>query len=124
MQDIRHRRITSGAPLVEAVTDAVHWTVILHPAVPGTPPHDALAGTSNPPFPGTLGAIDFIRVTPFSLDSVKRVSRAIRWMVLAPRMTPARPAPAATAPPESHRVIAPELPLDRFRVDLPPSLQA
>ena len=74
------------APLVEAVADAPHWTVILHPAVPGEPPHDALAGIGNPPVPGMHGAIDFIRVSPFSLDSVERVSRAIRWATLAPRM--------------------------------------
>ena len=74
------------APLVEAVADAPHWTVILHPAVPGEPPHDALAGIGNPPVPGTHGAVDFIRVSPFSLDSVERVSRAIRWATLAPRM--------------------------------------
>ena len=74
------------APLVEAVADAPHWTVILHPAVPGEPPHDALAGIGNPPVPGMHGAIDFIRVSPFSLDSVERVSRAIRWAILASQM--------------------------------------
>ena len=74
------------APLVEAVAGAAHWTVILHPAIPGVPPHDMLAGVGNPPVPGTLGAIDFIRVSPFSLDSVERVSRAIRWAALVPRM--------------------------------------
>lgn len=77
---------TRVAPLVEAVSDVPHWTVILHPAVPGEPPHDALAGIGNPPVPGTHGAVDFIRVSPFSLDSVERVSRAIRWATLAPRM--------------------------------------
>ena len=74
------------APLVEAVADAPHWTVILHPAVPGEPPHDIFAGVGNPPVPRTQGAVDFIRVSPFSLDSVERVSRAIRWATLAPRM--------------------------------------
>ena len=99
------------APLVEAVTDAAHWTVILHPAVPGRPPHDALAGAGNPPAPGTLGAIDFIRVSPFSLDSVERVSRAIRWMVLAPRMlayppvVQAIPEPTLRAIPELQAVL-------------------
>ena len=73
-------------PLVEAVAAAAHWTIILHPAVPGEPPHDALAGVGNPPAPTTTGAIDFIRVSPFSLDSVERVSRAIRWATLVPRM--------------------------------------
>ena len=74
------------APLVEAVSDASHWTVILHPAVPGEPPHDTLAGVGNPPVPGTNGAVDFIRVSPFSLDSVERVSRAIRWAILTSQM--------------------------------------
>ena len=74
------------APLVEAVAGAPHWTVILHPAVPGEPPHDTLAGVGNPPVPGTQGAVDFIRVSPFSLDSVERISRAIRWATLASRM--------------------------------------
>ena len=80
------------APLVQAAAGAAHWTVVLHPAIPGKPPHDALAGVGNPPAPGTHdainfeGAIDFIRVSPFSLDSVERVSRAIRWATLAPRM--------------------------------------
>ena len=72
--------------LVGEVADAAHWTVILHPAVPGKPPHDVLASIGNPPDPSMSGAIDFIRVSPFSLDSVERVSRAIRWATLAPRM--------------------------------------
>ena len=41
------------APLVEAVAGAAFWTVILHPAIPGVPPHDALGGVGNPPVPGT-----------------------------------------------------------------------
>ena len=77
---------TRVAPFVEAVADAAHWTVILHPAVSGSPPHDALAGVGNPPVPGTRGAIDFIRVSPFSLESVERVARAIRWTTLVHRM--------------------------------------
>ena len=72
--------------LVREVADSAHWTVILHPAVPGKPPHDALAGIGNPPDPSMSGAMDFLRVSPFSLDSVERVSRAIRWATLAPRM--------------------------------------
>ena len=72
--------------LAGEVADAAHWTVILHPAVPGKPPHDALAGIGNLPDPSMSGAIDFMRVSPFSLDSVERVSRAIRWATLAPRM--------------------------------------
>ena len=86
-------------PLVEAVAGAPSWTVILHPAIPREAPHDGLAGIGNPPVPGTPGAIDFIRVSPFSLDSVERVSRAIRWMALVPRML-AYP-PAVQAIPES-----------------------
>ena len=95
------------APLVEAVAGAAPWTVILHPAIPGEPPHDALAGVGNPPVPGTLGAIDFIRVSPFSLDSVERVSRAIRWAALVPRML-AYP-PAVQPVPESTLRAVPEL---------------
>ena len=95
------------APLVEAVAGAAHWTVILHPAIPGVPPHDMLAGVGNPPVPGTLGAIDFIRVSPFSLDSVERVSRAIRWAALATRML-AYP-PAVQAIPESTLRTIPKL---------------
>lgn len=83
---------TRVASLVEAVAAANHWTVILHPAVPGEPPHDTLAGIGNPPDPrthdgsGFSGAIDFMRVSPFSIDTVERVSRAIRWATLVPRM--------------------------------------
>ena len=94
-------------PLVEAVADAAHWTVVLHPAIPGTPPHDSLAGVGNPPFPGTRGAIDFVRVSPFSLDSIERVARAIRWAALVPRML-AYP-PAVQAIPESTLRAVPEL---------------
>ena len=83
---------TRVASLVEAGATANHWTVILHPAVAGGPPHDALAGIGNPPAPATHNAssfnsaIDFIRVSPFSLDTVERISRAIRWATLVPRM--------------------------------------
>ena len=73
-------------PLAEAATAAAHWTIILHPAISGRPPYDALAGVGNPPDLTMIGAIDFIRVSPFSLDSVERVSRAIRWATLVPRM--------------------------------------
>ena len=98
------------APLFEAVADTAHWTVILHPAVPGDPPHHVLAGVGNPPLPGTPSAIDFIRVSPFSLDSVERVSRAIRWAALVPRML-AYP-PAVKAIPVSTLRSAPELQID------------
>ena len=95
------------APIAEAVAGAAHWTVILHPAIPGTPPHDALAGVGNPPFPGTRGTIDFIRVSPFSLDNIERVARAIRWAALVPRML-AYPS-AVQAIPESTLQAVPEL---------------
>ena len=95
------------APLVEAVAGADHWTVVLHLAIPGEPRYDALAGIGHPPFPGTLGTIDFIRVSPFSLDSVERVSRAIRWSTLAPRML-AYP-PTVQRLPESTLRAIPEL---------------
>jgi hypothetical protein len=74
------------APLVRSAAGNAAWTVILHPAVPGRVPHPQLAGVGDPPFPGTPGAIDFVRVSPFSLDSVERVARVVRWATLAPRM--------------------------------------
>ena len=73
-------------PLIEAVAGTNVWTVVLHYAAPGKPPHESLAGVGNPPVLGAPGNIDFIRVSPFSLDSVERVSRAIRWIALVPRM--------------------------------------
>lgn len=91
------------APLVEAAAGAPHWTIILHPAVPGGPPHDTLAGIGNPPCPGATGAIDFLRVSPFSLDSVERVSRAIRWATLVPRMLAYPPALRTLPEPELDR---------------------
>ena len=91
------------APLVEAAAVAPHWTIVLHPAVPGGPPHDTLAGIGNPPCPRATGAIDFIRVSPFSLDSVERVSRAIRWATLVPRMLAYPPALRTLPEPELDR---------------------
>jgi len=91
------------APLVEAAAVAPHWTIILHPAVPDGPPHDTLAGIGNPPCPRATGAIDFIRVSPFSLDSVERVSRAIRWATLVPRMLAYPPALQTIPEPELDR---------------------
>ena len=73
-------------PLVDAVAETEHWTVVLHPANPGAAPFDEIATVGNPPRQGTRGAIDFIRVSPFSLDSVERVARAIRWTTLVPQM--------------------------------------
>ena len=90
-------------PLTEAATAAAHWTIILHPAISGKPPHDALAGVGNPPDPTMTGAIDFTRVSPFSLDSVERVSRAIRWVTLVPRMLAYPPALQTLPDPELAR---------------------
>lgn len=73
-------------PLVDAVAETEHWTVVLHPANPGSAPFDEVATVGNPPCQGTRGTIDFIRVSPFSLDSVERVARAIRWATLVPQM--------------------------------------
>ena len=82
----REAMLARVTPFVGAVSEKDHWTIVLHPAISDGPPHDAIAGVGNPPVPKTTGAIDFIRVSPFSLDSVERVSRAIRWATLVPRM--------------------------------------
>ena len=81
-------------PLVEAVDSAPYWTIILHLASPGNSQNEIPASIGNPPAfhkSGTgittvPGAIDFIRVSPFSLESVERVSRAIRWVTSVPQM--------------------------------------
>ena len=73
-------------PLIEAVDNASHWTVFLHPALSGTPSCDVIAGIDNPPDLRQSGAVDFIRVSPFSLESVERIARAIRWVTLVSRM--------------------------------------
>ena len=86
-------------PLVEAVAKTGHWTVVLHPAKSGGAPFDGIATIGNPPRQGTNGAIDFIRVSPFSLDSVERVARAIRWATLSPQML-AYP-PCVPTPPDA-----------------------
>jgi hypothetical protein len=71
-------------PLIEASAPCACWRVVLHLAASA---ESSLAGVGNPPHPeACAGAIDFIRVSPFALDSVERVSRAIRWVVWAPRM--------------------------------------
>ena len=75
-----------AASITEAAAELGTWTVILHPAQPGSPPLADIAGIADPPAPDIKGAIDFARVSPFSLDSVERVARAIRWAILAPRM--------------------------------------
>lgn len=72
--------------LREATCELDTWTVVLHPASPDEQ-LDEIAGIGHPPLPAKHGgALDFIRVSPFSLDSVERVARAVRWAVLAPRM--------------------------------------
>ena len=73
-------------PLVDAVAEEEQWTVVLHPANSGSAPFGEIATVGYPPRPSTRGAIDFIRVSPFSLDSVERVARAIRWATLVPQM--------------------------------------
>ena len=90
------------APIIEAVVEQPHWTVVLHPGSASRAPYDAIATIGNPPQRGVQGAIDFIRVSPFSLDCVERVARAIRWATLVPRLL-AYP-PSVSAPPdESYR---------------------
>ena len=90
------------APITDAVAEQPHWTVVLHPGSASRAPYDAIATIGNPPQPGVPGAVDFIRVSPFSLDCVERVARAIRWATLVPRLL-AYP-PSVSAPPdEPHR---------------------
>ncbi len=72
--------------LVQAVSDVQPWTIILHPKIPHAPSADFITTIEiQPPQPDTMGAIDFIEVSPFSLDSVERISRAIRWAILVPQ---------------------------------------
>jgi hypothetical protein len=88
------------APLVGAAAGNAGWTVVLHPAMPGTPRHVALSSVGDPPSRRTSGTIDFVRVSPFSLKSVERVARAVRWATMAPRML-AFPPPAVRTRPRS-----------------------
>ena len=74
------------APLIQSAEGSPTWTVVLHPSVPAHSANLPLRTIANPPEPGTAGAIDFISVSPFSLDSVEKLARAIRWAVLPPRM--------------------------------------
>jgi hypothetical protein len=71
--------------IAKAVADQGPWTVILHPAVPEPAAGNGLAGVLDPPLPEVRGALDWLRVSPFTLDSVERVSRLLRWALLAPR---------------------------------------
>ena len=87
------------APIVEAVAETTHWTVVLHPAGPDPAPFRDIGTVGNPPHPGIKGALDFIRVSPFALDCVERVARAIRWATLVPQML-AYPACIAIPPEE------------------------
>ena len=93
-----HAAETRVNPLIEAVNGTTVWTVVLHHAKSGKPTHEFLAGVGNPPLPHAVGGIDFIRVSPYSLDSVERVTRAIRWMVLVPRMLAYPPTVRAIPP--------------------------
>lgn len=72
-------------PLVETIerTNCGVWRVVLHL---GTSPDSAIARVGNPPHPAQAGVIDFIRVSPFALDSVERVARALRWATFVPKM--------------------------------------
>jgi hypothetical protein len=99
---------TRVAPLVQSVSGSVGWTVILHPAMPGTPKYAELSSVGYPPAPSTTGMIDFVRVSPFSLESVERVARAVRWATMAPRMA-AYPPPVKAPPREIGDVIGPWL---------------
>ncbi len=78
--------------LVDAMADTTPWTVFLHPARAGPPPYEAIAGIDNPPDLQQSSAVDFIRVSPFSLESVERIARAIRWVTLGSRMLAYPPA--------------------------------
>lgn len=72
------------APLIDANASCEHWRIVLHL---GTSTDSPIASVGNPPHPDACaGAIDFIRVSPFALDSVERIARAIRWVTCAPRM--------------------------------------
>jgi hypothetical protein len=99
------RRITS---IMDSAAANKTWTVILHLAMPGPAPYIQLAGVWDPPFPGTPGAVDFVRVSPFVLDSVERVARAVRWATLVPRML-AYPPVVVTPPPELISGVSPWL---------------
>jgi hypothetical protein len=81
--DVLHARMQT---IANGVAEDEHWTVILHPAVPDVRGPSETSGVGHPPQPGGKGAIDFVRVSPFALDSVERLARAIRWAVLTPRM--------------------------------------
>lgn len=87
MQALEHedQRATESRvrPLISAVNGGLPWRVILHLGQART---SALSSMSTPPAPGLPGAIDFVRVSPFALDSIERVARALRWAIYAPRM--------------------------------------
>jgi hypothetical protein len=77
-----------AAVVQDLVSSASHqhaWTLILHPAA-----HEAetlsLRSAGNPPRFGLDGAVDFIGVSPFSLDSVERLARSLRWVLLSRRL--------------------------------------
>ncbi len=74
------------AKLAQEIVGIQPWTIILHPAIPHSPDADLISNIGiHPPQPNITGAIDFIEVSPFSLDSVERVARAIRWAILVPK---------------------------------------
>lgn len=74
------------AKIAQEIVDVQSWTIILHPAIPQSPSADLISNIGiHPPQPNMTGAIDFIEVSPFLLDSVERVARAIRWAILVPK---------------------------------------
>ena len=105
LQSLERARTKEGlaqriGPIVDAVAEEPHWTVVLHPASESPAPYDAIATVGNPPQPRVQGAVDFIRVSPYSLDCIERVARAIRWATLVPRML-AYPPRISTLPDKS-----------------------
>lgn len=77
--------LAQSGTLKSEVEKGKTWTVILHPGVTNQQ-KDIFLEVGEPPMPTELGHLDFVQVSPFALDSVERVARAIRWATLAPRM--------------------------------------
>ncbi len=84
--------------LRQAASHKRAWTVIMHPTVPDKEAkvrlrhRSFLAGVGHPPAKPGAPQTDFIRLSPFSLDSVERLARVIRWVTLTPRMLAYPPA--------------------------------
>lgn len=96
--DRLHNRLQRAAELRPG------WTLILHPEViskkmattPAARAH--LAGAGHLPLEYTSGTVDFLRISPFSLSSIERLARVLRWVTQVPRML-AYP-PTISAPPQ------------------------